>query len=416
MDALHTTGRAVPGHLESDPVALPAQPDEPADVHGLPLPGAALGEVVAALEDRYDPDLAESWDAVGLVCGDPQETVRSVLFAVDPTAEVVDEAIERGADLVVTHHPLLLRPVHGVPADDPKGRLVHRLVRAGIGLFVAHTNADRAADHGVNDALAATLGLVGAMPLEHVPAPGTDTLVVFVPLGQADGLIDALSSAGAGVIGDYTHCAWHTTGTGTFVPGNEATPTVGTNGNREKVPEVRIEMVVPRGRRGEVLRALHEGHPYEDPGYALFENGATASRAGLGRVGTLPEPVTLREFARHVADVLPDTVGGVRVAGDPDRLVRTVAACGGSGGSLLPAATAAGADVLVTSDLKHHVVSEALEAGGPALCDVAHYATEWPWLPGAADLLRRDLGDRVAVAVSGIRTDPWTWHAGTDAG
>jgi dinuclear metal center YbgI/SA1388 family protein len=405
-------------------VALPVQSGAAAgdlggdlgEVRGLPLPGAPLGEVIAALEARYDPALAESWDAVGLVCGDHEETVRSVLFAVDPTAAVVDEAIERGVDLVVTHHPLLLTPVHGVPADDPKGRLVHRLIRAGAGLFVAHTNADRAADHGVNDALAAALGLTGTVPIEHVPAPDADTLVVFVPLGRADALIDALSGAGAGVIGEYTHCAWHTTGTGTFVPGDEATPTVGTNGDKQKVPEVRIEMVVPRRRRSQVLRALHEGHPYENPGYALFENGSTPSRAGLGRIGALPQPMTLREFAGRVAGTLPVTAGGVRVAGDPERVIRTVAACGGSGGSLLPAAAAAGADVLVTSDLKHHMVSEALEAGGPALCDVAHYATEWPWLPQAADLLHRDLSGRVEVAVSRVRTDPWTWHAGSNPG
>jgi dinuclear metal center YbgI/SA1388 family protein len=270
--------------------------------------GATLAEVVAALEARYDPALAEPWDAVGLVCGDPAETVRSVLFAVDPTAAVVDEAVERGADLVVTHHPLLLTPVHGVPADDPKGRIVHRLIRAGIGLFVAHTNADRAAGVGVNDALAAALGLSGAVPLERSDVAGV----------------------------------------------------------------------------------------------------------GLGRVGSLPEPESLAAFAERVASTLPVTAGGVRVAGDPARSVRTVAVCGGSGGSLLPAATAAGADVLLTSDLKHHAVSEALEEDGPALVDVAHYASEWPWLPGAADLLGRDLGGRVAVAVSRVRTDPWTAHVGGD--
>ena len=129
-----------------------------------------LGEVIAALDARYDPALAEGWDAVGLVCGDPDEPVRRVLFAVDPTAAVVDEVIETGADLLVTHHPLLLTPVHGVPADDPKGRLVHRLIRAGAGLFVAHTNADRAPEHGVNDALAAVLGLTDVVPLEPAVA------------------------------------------------------------------------------------------------------------------------------------------------------------------------------------------------------------------------------------------------------
>ncbi len=272
-------------------------------------PPPPLAEVVTALEARYDPALAEGWDAVGLVCGDPAATVRSVLFAVDPTAAVVGEAIAAEVDLLVTHHPLLLTPVHGVPATDPKGRLVHRLIRAGTGLFVAHTNADRAAGHGVSDALAAALGLVDTAPLEPV-APG----------------------------------------------------------------------------------------------------------AGLGRVGRLPEAVSLREFSERVAAALPGTPGGVRVAGDPGRLVRTVAVCGGSGGSLLPTAASAGADVLVTSDLKHHLVSEALEEPGPALCDVAHYASEWPWLPVAADLLRDDLGNRVRVTVSAERTDPWAWQVpGRDA-
>jgi dinuclear metal center YbgI/SA1388 family protein len=416
-DTLRTTGRAQPADLQSELVALPAHEgasDPLARVRGLPLPGAPLGEVIAALDARYDPALAEDWDAVGLVCGDPEETVRSVLFAVDPTAAVVDEAIEAGVDLLVTHHPLLLTPVHGVPASDPKGRLVHRLVRAGIALFVAHTNADRAADHGVNDALAAVLGLVDPAPLETVPAPLTDTMVVFAPVAHADRLVDVLSEAGAGVMGDYTRCVWQTTGMGTFIPGDGAHPTIGSQGNLERVSEVRLEMVVPRGRRADVLRALRAWHPYEDPGYAFFENSATPSRAGLGRVGELTSAVTLREFAERVAEVLPATVGGVRVAGDPGRLVQTVAVCGGSGGSLLGAAAAVGADVLLTSDLKHHPVSEAGESAGPALCEVAHFASEWPWLPVAADLLHRDLGARVHVAVSACRTDPWTWHVGSN--
>ena len=211
----------------------------------------------------------------------------------------------------MTHHPLLLTPVHGVPADDPQGRIVHRLIRGGAALFVAHTNADRAADHGVNDALAAVLGVRDAVPLEP-----TD----------------------------------------------------------------------------------------HDP------------RAGLGRVGELDREMTLREFAARAAAALPATVGGVRAAGDPERIVRRVAVCGGSGGSLTGAAAAAGADVFLTSDLKHHPVSEQMESSGPALCDVGHFATEWPWLPVAADVLHRDLSGRVEVAVSRRRTDPWTWHEGSDGG
>ena len=397
---------------------LPARDttDSLATVRRLPSPGVPLADVLAALDSRYDPALAEDWDAVGLVCGDPEEAVRSVVFAVDPTAAVVDEAIASGADLLVTHHPLLLTPVHGVPATDPKGRLVHRLIRAGVALFTAHTNADRAADHGVDDALAEVLGLVDVQPLEWAAAPDTDTMVVFVPVGSSDRLVDALSEAGAGVIGDYTRCVWQTTGTGTFIPGADTHPTIGEHGHVERVPEVRIEMVVPRSRRAEVVRALHEWHPYEDPGYTFYENSSTPSRAGLGRVGELPEAITLREFAERVATTLPATPGGVRIAGDPGRLVRTIAVCGGSGSSLLDAAASAGADVFLTSDLRHHAVSEATETPGPALCDVAHYASEWPWLPAAADLLRRDLGGRVAVTVSAARTDPWTWHVAGGSG
>jgi dinuclear metal center YbgI/SA1388 family protein len=267
-----------------------------------------LREVLAALDARYDPALAESWDAVGLVCGDPDEPVRRVVFAVDPVSAVVDDVLAAGAGLLVTHHPLFLTPVHGVPADDPKGRLVHRLVRGNAALFVAHTNADRAADSGVNDALAAVLGVRDAVPLE---------------------------------------------------------PTDG------------------------------------DP------------QAGLGRVGDLDIAMTLREFAARAAAALPATVGGVRASGDPERVVRRVAVCGGSGGSLTGAATAAGADVFLTSDLKHHPVSDLIESSGPALCDVAHFASEWPWLPVAADVLHRDLSGRVEVAVSRRRTDPWTWHEGS---
>jgi dinuclear metal center YbgI/SA1388 family protein len=385
--------------------------DAAATVRELPVPGLALGEVIAALDARYDPALAADSDAVGLVCGDPDDVVRSVLFAVDPTAAVVDEAIEAGVDLVVTHHPLLPTPVHGVPASDPRGRLVHRLIRAGVALFVAHTNADRAPDHGVDDALAATLGLGDVRPLESVAAPGTDTLVVFAPVGVSDELVDALSAAGAGVIGDYTRCVWQSPGTGTFIPGNETHPAIGRRGEVERVPEIRLEMVVPRASRAEVQRALLDLHPYDEPGYAFFES-ATASRAGLGRVGELDRPVTLREFAERVAAVLPSTPGGVRIAGDPERMVRTVAVCAGSGAALLGTATSAGADVVVSSDLEHHAVSEALDAAGPALCDVAHFASEFPWVAGAADLLHRDLGARVQVSVSARPTDPWTWRVG----
>ena len=261
------------------------------------------------LERRYPPALAADWDAVGLTVGDPSATVSRVLFAVDPVMDVVDEALVLQADLIVTHHPLLLRGVHSVAAVDHKGSVIHTLVSHGIALFTAHTNADHA-DPGVSDALAAALGVSGLRPL--VPEPGD--------------------------------------------------PAVGT-----------------------------------------------------GRVGTLAESTTLAAFAATVASALPVTHHGVRVAGDPDAQVRTVAVCGGSGGDFLDAAARA-ADVYVTSDLRHHRAQDHLVEGGCALIDVAHWASEWPWLPVAAEALTGDLaaiGSTVDVHVSSIPTDPWTLHLGS---
>ena len=258
---------------------------------------STVAQVVAALERRYPLASAEPWDAVGLVCGDPQSPVQRILWAVDPVEAIVDQAIGLDVNLVVTHHPLFLAGVHAVAADSAKGRVVHRLIKAGIALYCAHTNAD-VASPGVSDALAAALGLDDVRPL--------------------------------------------------------------------------------------------------------------ASDTSLGRLGVLPQPAPLGVFAARVAASLPPTHHGARVLGDPAAIVSTVAVCGGSGDSLLATATDAGADVYVTADLKHHRALEHREEGGCAVIDVAHWASEWPWLAQAATLLADDLpGATVKSLVSEIPTDPW---------
>jgi len=276
-----------------------------------PSPTPTVADVVSVLEELYDPAWAEEWDAVGLVCGDPQAEVRRVLFAVDPVEVVVDEAIGRAADLVVAHHPLFLRPVHGVAATTPKGRVLHRLLTHGVALHVAHTNADRAAP-GVSDALAGALGLTPTRPLAPMAGCPDDAVL------------------------------------------------------------------------------------------------------GVGRICELAEPESLGSFVERARRGLPATPAGIRVAGDSDREIRTVALCGGAGDSLLEAARAAGADVFLTADLRHHPAGEALEHAGPALVDVAHWASEWPWLADAARRLTGALaghGTTVDTHVSRTVTDPWTAHA-----
>ncbi len=374
-----------------------------------------LSAVLAALDGLYPPSSAQAWDAVGLVCGDPEQEVRKVLLAVDPTADVVEEAVEWGADLLVAHHPLLLRAVSSVAATSAKGRVVHRLVRAGCALYVAHTNADIAVP-GVSDALARVLGLDHLEPLTPQPVVELDKIVVFVPTEHADTLVDALAAAGAGEIGDYRRCAWTSTGTGTFTPQPGADPAVGTVGQAATVAETRVEMVLPRHRRADVVRTMRSVHPYEEPAFDVLELADDGRGTGIGRVGTLAEPVTLDQFARLVATALPYTVQGVRVSGDKDALVQRIAVLGGAGDDQFAAVRASGADVFVTADLRHHPASEAREhvAGGrPFLVDVSHWASEWPWLAGCESRLVAELGDlgsTVETRVSTTRTDPWTSH------
>ncbi|MEP6600079.1 MAG: Nif3-like dinuclear metal center hexameric protein, partial [Actinomycetota bacterium] len=377
-----------------------------------------LAEVIAAVDSWFDPAWAQSWDAVGLVCGDPAEPVDHVLLAVDPVAATVDEAIGVAARLLITHHPLLLTPVHGVPTSDPKSALVHRMIRNSVAHYVVHTNAD-VADPGVSDALAARIGLREVSPLESEDDPAVDKLVVFVPTDDAQRLIDVLADAGAGRIGGYERCAWTVEGIGTFRPGVGTSPVIGERGRVESVGEMRVEMVLPGHRRGDVLRALHAAHPYETPAFDLVATSGQPTTRGTGRVGDLVTATTLREFTAHVAAVLPRTTWGVRAAGEPDLPVRTVAVCGGSGGSLVDQARRAGADAYVTADLKHHPALEAVTehgSGAMGLVDAAHWATEAPWLDAVAERLTKRFGTGAAglkVTVSTTVTDPWTLHTHT---
>lgn len=377
---------------------------------------ATLADVKALLDGWYDPAWAESWDAVGLACGDPEQPVQKVLFAVDPAPVVVAEALEWGADLVVCHHPLLLTPVHGVAATTPKGRVVHALMRAGAALLTAHTNADVPAD-GVNESLARAVGIVDPTVVVSTDEDALDKLVTFVPHEHADAVRSAITAAGAGSIGDYDSCTFTTPGEGRFRPLDGANPAIGSVGETEVVDEVRIESVMPRRRRAQVVAAMNAAHPYEEVAYDVLElarvPGSPPASRGHGRIGRLAAPTTLRGFAERVAAALPAAPHGVRVAGDPDRAVETVAVGSGSGDFMLDTVLGTDADVYLTSDLRHHRAGEFLEHGGPALVDVAHWAAEWTWLPVVEHKLAealRERGDTVDTRVSQHVTDPWTFR------
>jgi len=371
-----------------------------------------LADVIEVLDDAYPPRLAQSWDSVGLVCGDPDDALDSVTVAVDATPVVVGEVPEGG--LLLAHHPLLLRGVDTVAASTPKGALVHRLIRTGRSLFTAHTNADSAAP-GVSDALAEALGLTVTAVLEPLAAAGDlDKWVVYVPRENAEAVQEAVFEAGAGQIGDYSHCSWSVAGIGQFLPHEGASPAVGSVGSVEQVAEDRFEVVAPARARSAVLAAMRAAHPYEEPAFDIFALVPPPSDAGLGRIGTLAEPEPLRSFVSRVATALPQTSWGVRAAGDPDRLVSRVAVCGGAGDSLLAAAAGADVHAYVTADLRHHPADEHRRASNVALIDVAHWASEFPWCEQAAGILRSRFGAALPVRVCTIRTDPW--NLGDDDG
>jgi dinuclear metal center YbgI/SA1388 family protein len=364
-----------------------------------------MAEIIDVLDAAYPPRLAQHWDSVGLVCGDPAETVEAVTVAVDATPAVVAEVPDRG--LLLAHHPLLLRGVDTVAASTAKGALVHQMIRTDRALFTAHTNADTASP-GVSDALADTLGLT----VEEVLAPISegaelDKWVVFVPSESADAVREAMFGAGAGHIGDYSHCSWSVAGTGQFLPHDGASPTIGSVGTVERFPEDRVEMIAPSGLRGHVLAALRAAHPYEEPAFDIFALTPVPGDAGLGRVGSLARPETLSAFVSRVHDALPGTSWGVRASGDSEATVSRVAVCGGAGDSLLDAVAVAGVQAYVTADLRHHPADEHRRASDVALVDVAHWASEFPWCTQAAELLRGHFGEALPVRVSAVRTDPW---------
>ncbi len=371
-----------------------------------------VGDIRRILDEAYPPALAESWDKVGLICGDPTESVKRVGLALDCTQAVADKAVDMGLDMLIIHHPLLLRGVTSVAADEPKGKVIHTLIRGGVALFSAHTNADSARP-GVNDKLAELVGITAGRPIAPRLLGGMDKWGVHVLPKDAAYLKKMLFDAGAGAIGDYRECAFEIEGTGQFRPVEGANPAEGDVDKLFKSLELRIVFVAPRNLRARLTSVLREAHPYEEPAFDIVEMHSAESlenATGLGRVGELPEPMRLADFVQQVANNLPVTEWGVRATGDPEQMVSRVAVSSGSGDSFLNDVIKLGVDVYVTSDLRHHPVDEYLREGGPAVIDTAHWASEFPWTSQAQEILQ-DKAPQVEVDVISIRTDPWTMSA-----
>jgi dinuclear metal center YbgI/SA1388 family protein len=317
-------------------------------------------------------ELAQEWDNCGLQVGDPRRAVERIMVALDPLPEVVQEACDKKIDLLVTHHPLLIRPLKRIDFSADPGRIISRCAAHQLAIYAAHTNLD-AAPGGLNDHFADLLHLEERRPLAAAAAPARAKLVIFVPPEAETAVREAVFAAGAGEIGSYTHCAYRLQGQGSFRPGERSRPAVGEVGRDETVDEVRLETVLPQNRLEAALAAAEKVHPYETMAWDAYPLLNAGENGGLGRVGKLPTELDLEALAAAVKEALDAPY--VRVVGDRRLRVSTVALCSGSGGSLLGAFFDSGAQVYITGDVRYHD-ARSVEAAGKGLLDVGHFASE----------------------------------------
>ncbi|MCE9559840.1 MAG: Nif3-like dinuclear metal center hexameric protein [Armatimonadetes bacterium] len=339
-----------------------------------------VGSVLNAVHDLANPRIAyRSFDNVGLLVGDPARAVKKCVLTLDTSLACIEFARSVGADLVVAHHPVIFQAVRSITCGDYTGRRVLALVEANLACICAHTNWD-AAVGGVNDVLAGLLGLTDVKPFGYGEPQAHWKLIVFAPESHKNALVNALSQAGAGRIGDYSGCAFTNPGEGEFVPGENSSPTVGTRAQRNQVEEVRIEMLVSETARAAVETALHATHPYETPAFDVIPLEPRPTHRG-GRMGQLPSPRSLSELLSHVRK----TIGPVAI-GWGDREIQTLAVVGGGADDEWGAALAAGADAFLTGEVKQHNAVEAVESG-LTMVEAGHYHTEHPAMEVMAELL-----------------------------
>lgn len=332
-----------------------------------------VSEIAAYLDGFAPCATAAEWDNVGLLVGDPAAAVQRLLTCLTLTPDVVEEAIRDGANLIVTHHPVLFRAVKKLTTTTPDGRVVLPLVRAGVAVYSPHTAFDNCRG-GINDRLCQRLGITHTVPLRPREGPRQCKLVVFVPDSDLQKVSDAVFAAGAGVIGEYNECSFRVAGTGTFLGTEAANPVVGQKGRREAVPEWRLEVVVPERLVASVVAAMRQAHSYEEPAFDVYPLRSMSS-GGEGRLGELEQPTTLGELAQRAQQAL--SANTVQVVGDLSRQVRTVAVACGAAGEFLRDAIEQHADVFLTGEVRFHEALAARNAG-IGLILPGHYATERP--------------------------------------
>lgn len=340
-------------------------------------------EAMDKLAPRY---LAEDWDNVGLLIGNPSQEIHKVLTCLDVTEQIIDKAIAENYNMIISHHPLLFRGIKRIATDKPQGRMLQKILSHNLAIFAAHTNLDTTFG-GVNDVLAEKLGLIDLQPLTISYREEIVKLNVNVPIDYAEVVRETIANAGAGFIDNYSDCSFYYSGTGCFKPLNNANPFIGKCEQLTKVAEIRIETIMPAKIQNRVIKAMLKAHPYEVPAYEIIPIRNVFKENGLGRIGKLPEPMLLTDFAQNIKQNLPgDTFRFVK---GNDKLVKKIALCSGAGIDFLDKAYMKGADTYLTGDVKYHEAQHAQELG-INLIDAGHFGTELPVVESLAHYLQTE--------------------------
>jgi dinuclear metal center YbgI/SA1388 family protein len=365
-----------------------------------------IDQIAAEIEKTAPLKLAQDWDNVGFLIGDPEQEITRILMTIDITRDVVAEARAYKADLILSYHPAIWDGLKKITATGPTG-VVYELIRAGIGVYSIHTSLDAAAG-GVNDALADVLGLVECTPIgDYVDGPEGPLykLITFVPVSDVDKVAEVVHAAGAGQIGNYAKCSFRVEGTGTFLPLEGAKPAIGQKGKYEKVEEVRFETVVPAAKVAAVVAAMRKAHPYETPAFDVVRHWDVEKTFGLGRIGRLAEPRPVDKLLECIKEVTGAAAAGI--IGSQKRTVRTAAVCAGACGTLINTVIDRQCDLYLTGELKHHHALLAHEAGLTCIC-LSHTVSERFALKNLAKQLKKGLSG-VTIRQSSKDRDPFVW-------
>lgn len=360
-------------------------------------------DVFQAMERWAPQTLAYDWDNVGLQVGSFSKPVQKVMITLDVLEPVVDEAVNKQVDLIIAHHPMLFKPLRQLNVDSMEGRIMQKLIQNEISVYAAHTNLD-VANGGVNDMLCDIIGINETVALQEESIEKLIKFSVNVPESHTDDVRDAMAAVGAGHIGEYSHCTFQTQGQGTFMPLEGTDPFIGEQNELARVDEVKMETIAPENILNELVQAVVERHPYEEPAYDIYPLENKGKSYGIGRIGTLSADMTVNDLCEHIKDVLD--VPCVRVAGELTKSVKTVAVLGGSGEKYAEAALEKGADAYITGDVTFHPAQDAWQMG-MAVIDPGHHVEKVMKQVVKSSLDQQFSGKELEIIVSNTNTEPF---------